>query len=247
LKIVESGRATQSGTASLSGRTQTSVAIDQLRAEIVTGHLRPLEKLRVQFLAKRYGLAASSIREALSRLVTDGLVQVEDQRGFRVSPVSRDDLQDLTETRVGIESLALTRAMELGDVAWESDVIAAYHRLSRAPVPSAEHPEESKHWSECHRDFHRSLIAACQSEWLLYFCDVLYEQSDRYRMLTIFSDKPYQRKAGDEHEQLMNAVLRRDSVAACAMIREHFWETTRLILGVDEAIGGLGQKAAKPA
>jgi len=227
-------------------RTQTSVAVEKLRAEIISGHLPPNEKLRVQFLTQRYGLAASSIREALSRLVTDGLVEVEDQRGFRVSPVSRDDLEDLTETRVGIESMALTRAIEYGDVAWESDVIGAYHRLSRCEEPTAPITPDAQHWAACHRDFHRSLIAACRSEWLLYFCDVLYEQSDRYRMLTIYLHT-HPRNAPKEHEDLMNAVIRRDAPLACALLRAHFWETTRQILGVDEAIGGLGQKSLAPA
>jgi DNA-binding GntR family transcriptional regulator len=247
LKILEAGRTNDRSSWPAGARTQTSIATAQIRSEIVTGTLRPLEKLRVQFLAKRYGLAASAIREALSRLVTDGLVDVEDQRGFRVGAVSRDDLEDLTETRVGIESLALTRAIEFGDVAWESDVLGAYHRLSRCARPEGPNTPEMHHWAECHRDFHRSLIAACRSEWLLYFCGMLYERSDRYRMLTVFTDQAYPRNADREHEELMTAVISRDASAACSMIRAHFWETTRLILGIDEMAGGLGRKSPKTA
>jgi DNA-binding GntR family transcriptional regulator len=246
VKVV-GARAAERSSSTVGARTQTSIAIDQIRSEIVSGNLRPLEKLRVQFLAKRYGLAASAIREALSRLVTDGLVAVEDQRGFRVGGVSRDDLEDLTETRVGIESLALTRAIEFGDVAWESDVLGAYHRLSRCVRPAGPNTPEMRQWAACHRDFHRSLIAACRSEWLLYFCGMLYERSDRYRMLTVFTEEAYPRNADHEHEELMKAVIGRDARAACELIREHFWETTRVILGIDTAVGGLGLKLARPA
>jgi GntR family carbon starvation induced transcriptional regulator len=219
------------------GRTQTSVAIDRLRADIVSGRFRPSEKLRVQPLAERYGFAASALREALSRLVTDGLVEVEDQRGFRVSPVSREDLLDLTETRVGIEGMALSLAIRHGDVAWESGIIGAFHRLSRSSRTADSSASGIPPWANAHREFHHSLIAACRSEWLLYFCGVLYEQSERYRLLVLYS-KPQMRDTREEHEELMNVVIRRDIAGACALLDQHFRETTRLILEIDKTLGG---------
>jgi DNA-binding GntR family transcriptional regulator len=220
-------------------RTQTTIAIERLRTDIVTGKLRPNEKLRVQALAERYGIAASSLREALSRLVTDALVVAEDQRGFRVSPVSRADLVDLTETRVGIECLALSRAIELGDVGWESEIIGAFHRLSRCQEGGDPASLEATHWSACHADFHRALIAGCRSEWLLYFSRLMYEKSDRYRMLATFSRPPGARNPLGEHEALMNAVIKRDKDQACRLLAAHFRETTRLLLEADRTTSGL--------
>jgi len=226
---------------SAAGRTQTSVAVERLRADIVAGRLRPQEKLRVQLLASRYGLAASALREALSRLVTDGLVDVEDQKGFRVAQVSRDDLLDLTDTRVEIECLALRRAIRNGDVAWESGIVAAFHRLSRSPEQEAQaHPEDSTlldGMSDLHRDFHNSLIAACRSEWLLYFSGLLYELSERYRRLAVYVT-PGSRNSLSEHEQLMETVIRRDSSKACKLLDEHLRETTRIILATEGAFDG---------
>ena len=237
---------TNSGNGSAAGRTQTSVAIDQLRTDIVAGRLRPNDKLRVQALVERYGLAASAIREALSRLVTDGLVDVEDQRGFRVSPVSREDLLDLTESRVSIECLALTRAIQHGDVAWESEIVAAYHRLSRFAQTAAPAAGDLASMADCHRDFHRSLIAACRSEWLLYFCGVLYEQSERYRFLALYS-APRGRNPLKEHEELMNVVIRRDAAEACRQLGKHIRETTRIILKLDKSLASVVQIAARRA
>ena len=81
-------------------------------------------------LMQRYGFSSSAVREALSRLVTDGLVEAVDQRGFRTTPASREQLIDITETRVTVESVALQRSIEHGDLAWESRIVAAFHRLA---------------------------------------------------------------------------------------------------------------------
>ena len=217
------------------------MAVDRLRADIVAGRLRPQEKLRVQLLATRYGLAASALREALSRLVTDGLVNVEDQRGFRVAKVSRDGLLDLTDTRVEIECLALRRAIKNGDVVWESGIVAAFHRLSRAPEQEARaHPDDQTlvdGMSDLHREFHYSLIVACRSEWLLYFSGLLYELSERYRRLALYVT-PDARNSLQEHEQLMETVIRRDASKACSLLDEHLRETTRIILATAGALDG---------
>ncbi|MFX5785409.1 GntR family transcriptional regulator, partial [Acinetobacter baumannii] len=78
----------------------------------------------------RYGIGATAIREALSRLVSDGLVESEDQRGFAVASISREDLIDLTNTRMDVEGLALRRSIERGDVEWEVNIVSSFHRLS---------------------------------------------------------------------------------------------------------------------
>ena len=219
-------------------RTQTSIAIERLREEIITGKLPPNEKLGVKALAARYGLATSSLREALSRLVTDALVVAEDQRGFRVSPVSRSGLIDLTEARVGIDCLALTRSIEYGDVAWESQVIGAFHRLSRCTETTEPNSAEAAFWSNAHAEFHQALIAACRSEWLLYFSGLMYQQSNRYRLLNAFSRQPATRNALHEHEALMHATVSRESTRACELLAAHFRETTRQLLEAYAPAGG---------
>jgi DNA-binding GntR family transcriptional regulator len=213
--------------------TQTSLAIERLRAEIITGRLRPNEKLRVKPLMERYGFSSSALREALSRLVTDGLVEAVDQRGYRTTPASREQLIDITETRVTVETVALTRAIEHGDLAWESRIVAAFHRFAgnlRNPVDIPVGEQEAL-WI-AHDDFHAALIAACRSEWLLYFCKLMHQHAERYRFLwQIAAVKSYDlRDVLHEHEELMKTAIERDAVRACSLLREHFWKTTTLIL-----------------
>jgi DNA-binding GntR family transcriptional regulator len=92
-------------------RTLTSAVQERLRSDILSTKLVPGQKLHIAGLAKQFSVSLAAVREALSRLVADGLVQASDQRGFRVSPVSSADLADVTQTRIDIESLALRRSI----------------------------------------------------------------------------------------------------------------------------------------
>jgi GntR family transcriptional regulator, carbon starvation induced regulator len=233
--------------------TQTSMAIERLRAEIISGHLKPNEKLRVKPLMQRYGFSSSALREALSRLVTDGLVEAVDQRGFRTTPASREQLIDITETRVTVESVALQRSIEHGDLAWESRIVAAFHRLARSPGNLADIPvnERGALWV-AHDEFHAALISACRSEWLLYFCKLMYQHAERYRFLwqVAVTEQNQQRNALQEHEDLMKATLERDAPKACSLLGEHFWRTTTLILetaGLLDSGGALMKATGTPS
>ena len=180
-------------------------------------------------LERALPIGATAIREALSRLTTDGLVEAEDQRGFTVSPVSREELLDLTQTRIEIEQTALRMAVSNGDIEWESDVVSSFHRLSRAEAqPWTE--ETLAAWAVAHRQFHDALIVGCGSPWTLRLCRLLYDQTERYRNLSVQPAKKRKRDVGKEHRELMEAAIARDADALCKLIDAHFRETTMLIL-----------------
>src|ERR1700674_2455806 len=107
--------------------TLTAAVLREIRADIVACRLAPNERLRVEALRARYGVGGSPIREALMRLEVEGLVTLEQNKGFRVSPVSLDQLSDLMSTRVEIEGIALRWSIEKGGVEWEADLLAAFH------------------------------------------------------------------------------------------------------------------------
>jgi DNA-binding GntR family transcriptional regulator len=215
------------------GRGLTSIAFELLRSDVLRGVLKPQDRLRVQALSKRYDIGATAIREALSRLVTEGLVLVEDQRGFMVAPVSRGDLLDLTDARVELESLTLTRSIGRGDTAWEADLLASYHRLSKCPPPVSR--EAAVVWSGVHRSFHEALLAGCGSVWLRTLCGLLYDKSERYRYLANIRTPPQMTGRVDEHGVLMEAVLKRDAQTACGLLDAHYRRTTEIILRADNS------------
>jgi GntR family transcriptional regulator, carbon starvation induced regulator len=209
-------------------RSLTTRAFELLRNDILTSRLRPAERLRIQALSDHYQIGTTAIREALSRLVTDGLVESEDQRGFCVAPVSRSELLDLTQTRIDIESLALRAAISNGTLEWESKLLSAFHRLSKTPPPTT--PELHGEWALVHRRFHEALIEGCGSPWLLRICRLLYDKSERYRNLAEHHTRPESRNTMVEHQQMMDAAMARDATEATRLLDEHFRETTEIIL-----------------
>jgi GntR family carbon starvation induced transcriptional regulator len=215
-------------TATPGAKSLTTQAFERLRADILRGQLRPAERLRIQALSERYGIGATAIREALSRLVTDGFVESEDQRGFCVAPVSREDLMDLTHTRIELECIALRGAIEHGGIDWESALMSAFHRLSRTPPPAT--PELHAPWAAAHHQFHDALVAGCASPWNLRLCRLLYDQSERYRNLAERYTSRQNRDPVKEHRALMEAAMARDADKASKLLGEHFWETTEIIL-----------------
>lgn len=208
----------------------TQGAYEQLRADLLSCRILPGTKLKIQELCTRLSVSLGAIREALSRLTSEGLVVAEPQRGFRASPISPEDLQDLTKVRIEIEGLCLRRAIELGDVDWESRLVAAFHRLSRTPERVLDDPQRiSDDWAEAHAGFHQALVDGCQSPWLLRLHGQLYDQSERYRRLSVtLATKT--RKIGNEHQAILDAVLKRDADKAVALMTEHLGATTRILL-----------------
>jgi DNA-binding GntR family transcriptional regulator len=210
-------------------KSLTSQAFERIRNDILLGVLRPSERLKIQALSERYDIGATAVREALSRLVTDGLVESEDQKGFCVSPVSQKDLIDLTETRIAIEGLAIRKAIAHGDLEWEAQVLSSFHRLSRTPPPTT--LENHAAWALAHRQFHESLIAQCGSPWLLRLCVMLYDKSERYRNLAERSTRPEERDTSTEHRALMQAIaMDRNADKAVELMASHFRATTDVIL-----------------
>jgi DNA-binding GntR family transcriptional regulator len=225
-------------------RTLTSAVFERLRADILSTRLVPGQKLNVSNLAKEFSVGLAAVREALSRLVADGLVQASDQRGFRVSPVSQSDLEDLTQTRIDIESLALRRSIERGDDAWLGAVEREFSALSAISFVSVDglNPHNEA-WVVRHRLFHRTLVSACGSLWLLSFRDVLHEQSERYRRLSIRREIDEPRDVEAEHAAIVRAVLARDADAAVDALAQHFMTTMRFVRLAAPKLGGGNQAA----
>ena len=211
-------------------RSLTSAVLERLRADILSTRLLPGQKLHIAGLAKQFSVSLAAVREALSRLVADGLVQASDQRGFRVSPVSLADLKDVTQTRIDIEGLALRRSIERGDQDWHASVQTAFDLLKAVPYRYPDDPSvHYEVWVSRHRIFHRALVNACGSPWLLGFRDVLHEQSERYRRLAIRREVGRTRDVEAEHAAIVEATLKRDADAAVAALSHHFSITMEFV------------------
>jgi GntR family carbon starvation induced transcriptional regulator len=217
------------------GRTLIETAYATLRNEILSGALEPGAKLRTEELRARYDVSGSTIREALTRLLGEALVTSEGQRGFRVAPATLDDFRDLTEVRKLIETEALRQAIAVGGETWESDIVAAFYRLSKTEERLRDDPVgASAEFEERNRDFHRALIAACPSPWLHRLNSLLYQQSERYRRLVV-SKRAIPRDVHAEHQGIFDATLARDADLACKLAGEHISRSVVALRALFEA------------
>lgn len=212
--------------------TLTSGVYDQIRTDIVSCLLKPGEKLRIESLKERYGLGTSPIREALNRLSSERLVMQMDQRGFIVAPVSLEDLNELTESRCLLYEVLLPRSIARGDEAWEEGIVLAQHRLSRVAWTVGDPPRLNPEARRAHRDFHRSLIAACGAPLLIETMDTLFDLTDRYRMMSQDGERPGtspSRDTGAEHQAMANAVIDRRPDEAIRLAQHHIRETAKRV------------------
>jgi DNA-binding GntR family transcriptional regulator len=210
-------------------QSQTSQAYSRIRSDLLAGRFAPGQRLKIGDLATAIEVSPGAIREALSRLVPEQLVVSRDQKGFVVAPLSGADLQDLTDVRCEVEAIALRRSVERGDAAWEAAVLAAAHRLRRTSLHDESSDRNiSREWAERHAAFHATLVAACGSRRLIALHGQLYEQSERYRVLSAHIKAD--RDIAGEHQALVDAALDRDANQLVTLALTHFRQTTVLIL-----------------
>ncbi|WP_330629364.1 GntR family transcriptional regulator [Thioclava sp. FTW29] len=207
--------------------SKTAALYSDLKEELLNGGYAPGSKLAIDSLATNFEVSPSAVREALSRLTSDWLVQAMPQRGFTVAPVSREDLIDLTAVRIDIEARCVRRAIAVGDLDWEARILATWHCLSKTGA-SAEGRAHAD-WPRLHAQFHDDLVSACDSLWWLRLRDQLYVQAERYRRILL----PHARQDRDtetEHRQIMELVLERKAEEAAEALGAHLHRTAQDLL-----------------
>lgn len=209
-------------------RANTEEVHDRLRADILAGVYAPGEKLRFAPLGTEYSASIGVLREALTRLAEQGLVMSEPRIGFTVRKLSLDDLDDLTMVRGDIEAIALRKAIERGDMAWESALVSAHHTLERTPMMADGKPVRvSDAWERAHANFHRALIAGCASPRLTSIAETLRNSSELYRRWSQPLDQ--NRDVAAEHKALLKAALGRNGDQAATLLRAHYERTATIL------------------
>lgn len=207
-----------------------------VRQDILTGRLLPGEKISPSVMAQRYGVSLSVAREALTRLGEQGMVVSLPQQGFQVMPLSREDLIDLTSTRLDIETLAVRRSVQRGDVEWRSRLVAAHYVLENTEqYAQLDPPLLSEDWARAHHDFHEVLLSACGSSRLLEFAESLRDSAEVYRRWSSPMGAGVNRDIGAEHRAILEAVQVGDADLAATRLAEHIAHTTQVVLEHGEA------------
>ncbi len=186
----------------------------RLRRDLLLGRIAPGSKLKVQALGAAYGAGASPVREALSSLASEGLVQRIDGRGFRAAPATVAEFDELVRARCWLEEVVLRESIAAGDAAWEEALVVARWRLNRLARGDLD-------WEGAHAAFHRALLAACPSSTLRDMAETLRERAERYRALARPVAYPG-RDVAAEHEAIAEAALAREPGKAIARLQDHY-------------------------
>jgi DNA-binding GntR family transcriptional regulator len=211
----------------MAGKNSALEVYEGVRRDILDGRRLPRARLRMDLLSVAFDASLGAVRCALVRLAADGLVVADPPRGFAVASISLSDLDDLTGTRIELETRCLSRSIELGDIAWEGRVISSLHQLLRTPLHS-DQGALSPDWVKAHRAFHDALVSASDSAWRLRLRDQLFVQAERYRRFTA-PDRRGARDLASEHRAIAEAALARDAVAASEHMAAHLRLTAELL------------------
>lgn len=195
---------------------------EALKSDIVMGHFTPGSKLKIEMLKERYGMGVNVIRESLARLATEDLVEAENQKGFRVAQTSQSRLSDLTRLRILLETDGVRHSMQNGTIDWETDLVAAYHKLEYIEKKMRE--DETVHnriWHQCDWEFHHSLIAACGSELHLLYHRRIFEQFRQFVTVDLKTNGFRGQALIKEHQDILNGALQRDYEICRGALEEH--------------------------
>ena len=208
----------------------TQRAYELLREDLMACRFEPGDPLRISELCTRLAVSQGAVREALSRLTSEGLVEARPQRGFRVMPNSAADLRDLTDARVDIEKICLRRAIAAGDLNWEARIVAVFHRLSRTPTIDEGPPRRfNAAFVALHDEFFDALVAGCDSPWLSRMRQMLSVQERRYHG-RLRPPVAGERDLIAELRAVMDAALARDAELACSLIAAHMQRSAETLI-----------------
>lgn len=206
-------------------------AYSSIRSDIIACVLRPGQEVSEAKLEDRYGVGLAAVRKALSRLTQDGLVIPIPRRGYKVAPVTLQDIHEIMELRLLLEPRAARRA------ALASDVDPRLAKLVEGP-PESNSPALERKFVQRNRDFH--LTIARQSGNMLMF-RVLSESMDKMeRLLNLKVIEPLHGPAEGQdrmvqraqHAALLEAIERREPDRAEQVAREHVEHTWKQLLNV---------------
>lgn len=200
-------------------KTVSANTYEIIKRDIIFGVLPPLKKLKLQELKINYNTSISILREILSRLCGDGFVVSEEQKGFRVSPVSKSDLLEIAKLRILIESDALKLSIENSNPEWEGSLLSAHHKLSLYESEIIQNKNDDRmNWKKYDSEFHQTLVKNCGSKNLVELHKLIFDKYLRYQLLVL----TFRGKGSiDEHKKLLDFSLKKNFVKAQMILKEH--------------------------
>jgi len=207
-------------------QTANSFVADVLREAIVAGILEAGTPLRQDELATALGMSRIPVREALRQLEAEGLIDFVAHKGATVARLTLDEITELAEMRIALESLALRLSVPK---LLESDL-----RDSKTILDEVEHEQDLARSCELHLRFHLGLYVRANRRRLLAAIESLYVRSERYMRFQV-GQLSYGNQGQAEHRQLLAACEAGDVVSATGVLERHIRiAAEKLVLFLDQ-------------
>ncbi len=191
------------------------VVFNTLRQAILTGELKPGERLMEIHLADRLGVSRTPIREAIRKLELEGLVVMIPRKGAQVARITEKNLKDVLEVRRALDMLAVKLACSRMDDEYKRKLREACDEFARVVKNN-----NTKDITEADVRFHDIINKATGNDRLIQLVNNLAEQMYRYR-LEYIKDAAYHNRLVAEHEEIYSAIMDGDEERAAKAVVLH--------------------------
>ncbi|MDH2416103.1 GntR family transcriptional regulator [Nocardioides sp. CER19] len=197
--------------------TKSDFAYTRLREGILSGEFAPGAVLQQAMLAKTIGISTTPLREALRRLMTEGLVELDAHRDARVSPLTAEEARDLLEIRLSLDPLAASLAAQRRT---KEDIRLMRERLDHTK-PLLSNPTIPD--LTAHRAFHQAVYEASHNDLLISTLNGLWDKADRYRRMGLEVQRSQEERdqKDEEHHALVDAIVSGEAELAAAVMLQH--------------------------
>lgn len=191
------------------------VVFNTLRQSILTGELKPGERLMEIHLADKLGVSRTPIREAIRKLELEGLVTMIPRRGAEVAQITEKHLKDVLEVRRALDALTVELACERITQEELTDLMDARDLFAKAIKT-----KDANKIAQADVAFHDIILIASRNDRLMQMLSNLSQQMYRYRLEYVKDDEHYDRLI-EEHNIIFYAISRRDSKVGAEAIIAH--------------------------
>jgi DNA-binding GntR family transcriptional regulator len=206
--------------------TTAEHALERLRHAIVSGELRPGQRVVQELLAERIGVSIAPVREALRTLEQEGQVTYRPRHGYYVTELRAADLEEIYGLRQVLEERAARRALPTLDKAALARIAAAADECAAAAEAGDVAAE-----LDANRRFHFGLLDAPEQPHTARVIRLLWDSTEAYRAL-YYNSPEERRAAGEAHERILTAARRGDADRLVAELDAHRAQALEVLQGI---------------
>ena len=201
-------------------RTLADQVANRIREAILRGAFPSGESLRQEDLAAQLGVSRMPVREALRQLESEGFVAIYPHRGALVVALSADEVREIYDMRIAIETRLLRLALP--------NMTEETFREADAILDQIDREHEPTRWSRLNWAFHLTLYAPANRQRMLAVVKGLHGNVDRYMRIYLAPMKR-QQISQEQHRALVDACRRQDTTEALAILEEHLDSASRTL------------------